>query len=159
MRPECAMPRSPPQPREREPSSVPEKGPLEGPRPPHRSPARGEPRDGASGPSQAQGGTRDGAAAEYSTLQGQVALVTGASSGIGRHLAEGLAARGMAVAGLAPGEERLLAAMDDVRSVPGGRTLAVAADVTDRAAVDAAVTRVTEELGNVDLLVNNAGLI
>jgi NAD(P)-dependent dehydrogenase (short-subunit alcohol dehydrogenase family) len=88
-----------------------------------------------------------------------VALVTGASSGIGRHLAEGLAARGMAVAGLARGEERLHAAMDDVASVTGGRTLAVAADVTDRAAVDAAVTRVTEELGNVDLLVNNAGLI
>src|SRR4051794_1823607 len=88
-----------------------------------------------------------------------VALVTGASSGIGRHLAEGLAARGMAVAGLARGEERLHAAMDDVASITGGRTVAVAADVTDRAAVDAAVTRVTEELGQVDLLINNAGLI
>ena len=43
-------------------------------------------------------------------LQG-VALVTGASTGIGRHLAEGLAARGMAVAGMARGEERLTTAM------------------------------------------------
>ncbi|MGY1605373.1 SDR family NAD(P)-dependent oxidoreductase [Geodermatophilus sp. SYSU D00815] len=89
----------------------------------------------------------------------QVALVTGASAGIGRHLAEGLAARGMAVAGLARGADRLRAAMDEVASATGARTLAVAADVTDRAAVDAAVARVVEEFGRVDLLVNNAGLL
>jgi len=88
-----------------------------------------------------------------------VALVTGASSGIGRHLAEGLAARGMAVAGLARGEDRLRTAMDEVAAATGGRTLAVAADVTDRAAVDAAVQQVVEQLGHVDLLINNAGLI
>src|SRR5438067_10782380 len=83
-----------------------------------------------------------------------VALVTGASTGIGRHLVEGLAARGMAVAGLARGEERLTAAMAEVAEATGGRTLAVAADVTDRAAVDAAVARVVEGLGQVDLLIN-----
>jgi 3-oxoacyl-[acyl-carrier protein] reductase len=88
-----------------------------------------------------------------------VALVTGASSGIGRHLVEGLAARGMAVAGLARNEERLTAAMAEVAEATGSRTLAVAADVTDRAAIDAATARVTEELGPIDLLVNNAGLI
>jgi 3-oxoacyl-[acyl-carrier protein] reductase len=88
-----------------------------------------------------------------------VALVTGASTGIGRHLVEGLAARGMAVAGLARGEERLATAMAEVAAATGGRTLAVAADVTDRPAVDAAVARVVDELGRVDLLVNNAGLI
>jgi NAD(P)-dependent dehydrogenase (short-subunit alcohol dehydrogenase family) len=92
-------------------------------------------------------------------LSGQVALVTGASSGIGRHLAEGLAARGMAVAGLARTEDRLRTAMDEVAAHTGGRTLAVAADVTDRAAVDAATARVAEELGPIDLLINNAGLI
>ena len=91
-------------------------------------------------------------------LQG-VALVTGASTGIGRHLVEGLAARGMAVAGMARGEERLATAMAEVAAATGARTLAVAADVTDRAAVDAAVARVVEELGQVDLLINNAGLI
>jgi NAD(P)-dependent dehydrogenase (short-subunit alcohol dehydrogenase family) len=91
-------------------------------------------------------------------LQG-VALVTGASTGIGRHLAEGLAVRGMAVAGLARGEERLTTAMAEVAAATGARTLAVAADVTDRAAVDGAVARVVEELGQVDLLINNAGLI
>ena len=62
----------------------------------------------------------DGAA-----LSGSVALVTGASSGIGRHLAEGLAARGMAVAGLSRNGERLAAAMDEVAAATGARTLAV----------------------------------
>ena len=90
---------------------------------------------------------------------GGVALVTGASTGIGRHLVEGLARRGMAVAGLARNGERLDAAMAEVAEATGGRTLAVAADVTDRASVDAAVAQVVAELGQIDLLVNNAGLI
>jgi NAD(P)-dependent dehydrogenase (short-subunit alcohol dehydrogenase family) len=88
-----------------------------------------------------------------------VALVTGASAGIGRHLAEGLARRGLAVAGLARTPDRLATAMREVADATGGRTLAVAADVTDRAAVEAAVARVEAELGPVDLLVNNAGLM
>jgi NAD(P)-dependent dehydrogenase (short-subunit alcohol dehydrogenase family) len=92
-------------------------------------------------------------------LSGQVALVTGASTGIGRHLVEGLAARGMAVAGLARGEERLRATMAEVASSTGARTLAVAADVTGRDSVREAVETVGAELGQVDLLVNNAGLI
>ncbi|MGY2085941.1 SDR family NAD(P)-dependent oxidoreductase [Blastococcus sp. SYSU DS0539] len=92
-------------------------------------------------------------------LSGQVALVTGASTGIGRHLVEGLAARGMAVAGLARTEDRLRTAMAEVADVTGVRTLAVAADVTDRASVEEATARVVAELGQVDLLVNNAGLI
>jgi NAD(P)-dependent dehydrogenase (short-subunit alcohol dehydrogenase family) len=92
-------------------------------------------------------------------LAGQVALVTGASTGIGRHLVEALASRGMAVAGLARGEERLRAAMAEVADATGGRTLAVTADVTDRASVEAAVAEVVAQLGQIDLLVNNAGLI
>jgi NAD(P)-dependent dehydrogenase (short-subunit alcohol dehydrogenase family) len=120
--------------------------PEKGPRPSH--------------PSQAQGGTPYGAAAtEYGALRGQVALVTGASSGIGRHLVEGLAACGVAVAGFARNEERLTSAMAEVAGSTGVRTLAVPVDVTDRAAVDAAVARVADELGRVDLLVNNAGAI
>jgi NAD(P)-dependent dehydrogenase (short-subunit alcohol dehydrogenase family) len=93
------------------------------------------------------------------SLAGSVALVTGASTGIGRHLVEGLAARGAGVVGLARSGERLAAAMDEVAASTGARTLAVAADVTDRDAVDAAVGRATEVFGRVDLLVNNAGLM
>ncbi|CCH88632.1 Short-chain dehydrogenase/reductase SDR [Modestobacter italicus] len=92
-------------------------------------------------------------------LSGTVALVTGASAGIGRHLAQGLAERGAAVAGLARSADRLSTAMDEVAAATGARTLAVAADVTDAAAVQAAVDRVTAELGPVTLLVNNAGSI
>ena len=92
-------------------------------------------------------------------LSGQVALVTGASTGIGRALVDGLAGRGVAVAGMARNEDRLASAMAEVAETTGVRTLAVAADVTDRAAVDAAVARVADELGRIDLLVNNAGVI
>lgn len=94
-----------------------------------------------------------------SDLGGQVVLLTGASTGIGRHLAEGLAGRGMTVAGLARNADRLTTAMDDVATATGARTLAVPADVTDRPAVDAAVAQVEAELGRIDLLINNAGLM
>jgi NAD(P)-dependent dehydrogenase (short-subunit alcohol dehydrogenase family) len=92
-------------------------------------------------------------------LSGTVALVTGASAGIGRHLVAGLAERGAAVAGLARSADRLSEAMAEVAAATGARTLGVAADVTDPAAVQAAVERVTGELGPVTLLVNNAGSI
>lgn len=92
-------------------------------------------------------------------LAGHVALVTGASMGIGRHLADGLAERGASVVGLARGEERLAAAMAEVAAATGARTLAVAADVTDATAVDTAVKRALAEFGSIDLLINNAGLI
>ncbi|MFD2092474.1 SDR family NAD(P)-dependent oxidoreductase [Blastococcus deserti] len=132
---------------------MPEKGPRP-PRPPEKDPLLPTPRTLGAGPE--RGPSRDGATR---TLSGQVALVTGASTGIGRHLVEGLAARGMAVAGMARSEHRLVAAMSEVGEATGARTLAVGADVTDRAAVTAAVERVVAELGQVDLLVNNAGLI
>lgn len=92
-------------------------------------------------------------------LAGQVAMVTGASTGIGRRLAEALANRGAAVAGLARGPERLAEAMGQIAEATGARTLAVATDVMDRSEVDAAVARVVDDLGPIDLLVNNAGLI
>src|SRR3954469_14164759 len=92
-------------------------------------------------------------------LSGPVVLPPGASTGLGRHLAEALARRGMTVAGTARGAERLTTAMADVADASGGRPLAAPADVTDRAGVDAAVARVEEELGRIDLLINNAGLM
>ena len=93
------------------------------------------------------------------SLIGQVAVVTGASAGIGRHLVDDLAQRGMTVVGIARGEQRLRTAMSEVQATTGSRTLAIAVDVTDVDAVAAAGARVLSELGQVDLLINNAGLI
>jgi 3-oxoacyl-[acyl-carrier protein] reductase len=88
----------------------------------------------------------------------RVALVTGAGSGIGRAVAEGLAAAGVAVALLGRTRARLEGSAEAV-SVGGGRASVVPADVTDLGAVRAAVVDVEHELGPVDLLVNNAGVI
>ncbi len=97
--------------------------------------------------------------AERPDLGGTVALVTGASAGIGRYLVQGLAECGAAVAGIARSADRLERAMAEVAQSTGARMLAVPADVTDRAAVEAAVARITDELGPVTLLINNAGSI
>ncbi|MEV4290650.1 SDR family oxidoreductase [Nonomuraea bangladeshensis] len=91
-------------------------------------------------------------------LAGRVAVVTGASSGIGEATAEHLAELGAQVVVLARRAERLDALVARVTQA-GGRALALAADVTDEAAVRAAADRVADELGGADLLFNNAGVM
>ena len=88
----------------------------------------------------------------------EVALVTGAGSGIGRAVAEGLAAAGVAVGVLGRTPARLEETAEAVRA-GGGRASVAPADVTDLRAVRAAVADVERDLGPVDLLVNNAGAI
>jgi 2-deoxy-D-gluconate 3-dehydrogenase len=90
-------------------------------------------------------------------LDGQVALVTGASRGIGADLARALAVAGARVAVAArdgAALERLVADLE----AGGGKALAVEMDVRDVASIGHAVDRVADELGRLDILVNNAGL-
>jgi len=113
-------------------------------------------------------------------LSGRVALVTGGSRGLGRADALTLARAGadvavadilvesdtsaaeeygvLAQAAVAQGMVHTEGTVQEIRGL-GRRSLAVRCDVTDRAAVDAAVVRVVEELGSIDILVNNAGTL
>ncbi|UFU03408.1 SDR family oxidoreductase [Ruania suaedae] len=87
----------------------------------------------------------------------RTALVTGASRGIGRHLAVGLAAAGLDVALLARDSALLQEVAGEVTG-HGRRAVVLTADVTDAEAVTEAVATAERELGSIDLLVNNAGL-
>jgi len=91
-------------------------------------------------------------------LDGSVALVTGASSGIGEAAAEALAGLGAKVALVARRADRLEALA--ARITEGGGTASVVeADVTAREAAESAIARTVEELGGLDIVVNNAGVM
>jgi 3-oxoacyl-[acyl-carrier protein] reductase len=90
-------------------------------------------------------------------LDGQVALVTGASSGLGARFAEIAAANGASVMLLARRAERLKALKGKIEKA-GGRTAVVEADVNDRVAMRGAFDAAEKEFGTVTLLVNNAGV-
>ncbi len=90
-------------------------------------------------------------------LDGTVALVTGASSGIGEATARALAGQGAAVALVARREERLAQLAKEIRG-SGARALVLETDVTDKTQAQAAVARTMAELGRLDTLVNNAGV-
>jgi NAD(P)-dependent dehydrogenase (short-subunit alcohol dehydrogenase family) len=90
-------------------------------------------------------------------LTGQVAIVTGGGRGIGRAIAQALAQQGAAVAVTARSGEQLTETVALITAA-GGRAIAVTADVTDPPAVERVVTQTEQQLGPVDLLVNNAGV-
>jgi 3-oxoacyl-[acyl-carrier protein] reductase len=96
-------------------------------------------------------------ASELFDLTGRVALVTGASSGLGARFAEVLAANGAAVGLVARRLDRLGEVAARIKAA-GGRSVAVAADVTDRAAMSRAFDAVEAEFGTVTILINNAGI-
>ncbi|WP_328687838.1 SDR family NAD(P)-dependent oxidoreductase [Streptomyces phaeochromogenes] len=91
-------------------------------------------------------------------LDGTVAMVTGASSGIGRASARQLAARGAAVALVARRKNRLTELADEI-SAAGGTVTVVDADITDRKQASTAVERTMTELGRLDTVVNCAGVM
>jgi 3-oxoacyl-[acyl-carrier protein] reductase len=91
------------------------------------------------------------------SLQGKVALVTGAGKGIGRSVALALAAEGVHVGLLARTDSDLQAVAAEIIAA-GGTVITAVADVADRTAVNLAVAKIHQELGPIDILINNAGI-
>jgi 3-oxoacyl-[acyl-carrier protein] reductase len=91
-------------------------------------------------------------------LEGKIALVTGASRGIGAAIALRLASEGATVVVNYSGSREAALGVVDAIEAAGGRASAVQADVTDPAACTALVEAVVEEHGTIDILVNNAGI-
>lgn len=91
-------------------------------------------------------------------LTGKVALVTGASSGIGRASALALSHQGARVVVCARRMEKLTALAAEIKS-RGHQALAIAMDVTKKAEIDSAITKAVSEFGRLDILLNNAGVV
>jgi NADP-dependent 3-hydroxy acid dehydrogenase YdfG len=91
-------------------------------------------------------------------LDGKVAVITGASSGIGEATVRALAAEGAVVVAGARRKERLDGLADEV-TLGGGKAIAVECDVTDEVQAHGLVRRAVEEFGRIDILVNNAGVM
>ena len=92
------------------------------------------------------------------TLEGRVAVITGASSGIGEATARALASRGARVALLARRKDRLEALNNEIRKA-GGQSAVWQIDVTDLEAVERVAAEVVGKFGRVDIVVNNAGVM
>jgi NAD(P)-dependent dehydrogenase (short-subunit alcohol dehydrogenase family) len=92
------------------------------------------------------------------SLAGQVAIITGGGRGLGRAMALALSGAGASVAVAARSEDQLQETVAEIKS-RGGRAIAFVVDVTDHDAIKGMVQEVDRQLGSVDLLVNNAGVI
>jgi NADP-dependent 3-hydroxy acid dehydrogenase YdfG len=94
-----------------------------------------------------------------SKLQNKVAVITGASSGIGEAVAYALSAEGAQVALLARRADKLKGVSETIKKRSGKEALVAVTDVADNASVTAAIAKVKETFGRVDILVNNAGVM
>ena len=90
-------------------------------------------------------------------LKNKRVIITGASSGIGWHLAKQLAAEGATVVACARREERLSELVQEIESA-GGKCLTVAGDITSPATRSKLLETCANQLGGVDILINNAGI-
>jgi 3-oxoacyl-[acyl-carrier protein] reductase len=90
-------------------------------------------------------------------LSGKVAVVAGASAGIGKAIAGSLSREGASVVILSRSKSNLTRAAKEISAVSGNPVLPIVCDVTRKAAINSAVTKVVKKFGRVDILVNNAG--
>ena len=93
----------------------------------------------------------------YFDLTGQVAIVTGASGGLGVQMAKALANQDAKIVVMARRQEKIDAVAAEIADEFGVKTLAVKCDITDTDVVNEAVDKVLEEFGRIDIVVNNAG--
>ncbi|AQV98219.1 KR domain-containing protein [Cupriavidus necator] len=91
------------------------------------------------------------------SLKGRVAVITGASKGVGKGVARAMAAEGVDIVLIARGREALVEAADEIENAFGVKVLPLEADVTDTASVRKAAETVREHFGRANILVNNAG--
>jgi NAD(P)-dependent dehydrogenase (short-subunit alcohol dehydrogenase family) len=91
------------------------------------------------------------------SLRGKVAVVTGGNRGIGKGIARGFAEAGAAVAVVARDEKKSAGTVDELRAI-GAKAVAVRTDVSKRVELESMLDKVTDALGPVDVLVNNAGI-
>ncbi|GHH24051.1 gluconate 5-dehydrogenase [Sphingomonas glacialis] len=95
--------------------------------------------------------------ADLFSLSGKIALVTGASSGIGRGLSKGLAGAGARIVAVARRADRLADLVREITEA-GGEAIAASADVTDAASIERAYDEAERAFGVVDVIVSNAGI-
>ncbi|MBD2859813.1 SDR family oxidoreductase [Spongiibacter sp. KMU-158] len=96
-------------------------------------------------------------ARNYFNLENKIALVTGASSGLGVHFANILAAEGATVILAARRMEKLQDAVNDINE-KGGKAVAISLDVADKESVAQAFAKIKQDFGTLDILINNAGV-
>ncbi len=93
----------------------------------------------------------------YFDLTGQVAVVTGCSTGLGVQMAKALANQGAKIVAIARRKEKIDAVAEEITKEFGVETLAIQCDITDTEKVNGAVDEVMKKFGRIDILINNAG--
>ncbi len=93
----------------------------------------------------------------YFDLSGQVAIVTGCSTGLGVQMAKALASQGANIVALARRKELIDAVAADISKEYGVKAIGIPCDITDTERVEAAIDQVMAEFGRIDILINNAG--
>ena len=94
---------------------------------------------------------------KYFDFKGQVAIITGCSTGLGVQMAKALANQGANIVAVARRQNMIEAVADEIAKEFGVETLAICCDITDTDAVEAMVDTVLERFGRIDILINNAG--